>query len=97
MTLREVANKLDQLDDALTICAARSPAWSATSEALLCPSHLSAADFPLPYFLEVAVAKDVIRAWSNVRSGRIPDLNESCEALVYFAENDAYLLPYHDE
>ena len=97
MTLQEAVNRLDELDDALTICVARSPLWSGTSEALLCPNELSAGESPLPYFLEVAVAKDVMRAWSYARGGRVPTLTESCEALIYFAENDAYLLPHGTE
>ena len=93
MTLVEIIRDLDQADDALTICAARSPGWSEASEALLQPSGLAAREFPLLYFLEVTVARDVLSAWSYARGGRVPTLSEATEALIFYAENDAYLLP----
>jgi len=96
MTLFEIIRNLESLDDNLTICAARSPEWTEDSNAILTQSYIAAADCPIPYFLEVSVAKDVIRAWSHARSGRVPTSHECCEALIYYATNDAYLLPAND-
>lgn len=93
MTLEEIIDRLDSLDDSLTICAARSPEWSPDSEAELQPALDHPAEWKLPYFLEVSVAKDVLRAWSFARGGRTPDLPNKCKAVIYYAENDAYLLP----
>ena len=93
MTLLHIINQLESLDDSLTICARKAPEWSDVSEAQLLREDISASAMPLPYFLEVSVAKDVLRAWSFVRGGRIPTESERCEALIYYAENDAYLLP----
>ena len=93
MTLLETIDQLERLDDGLTICAAKTPEWTAVSNALLSASDVPAAELPLPYFLEVSVAKKVLSAWSFVRKGRVPTLSEKCEALIYYAENDAYLLP----
>ena len=93
MTLRQLIDTLATLDNGLTICAAKAPEWGPDSEAELCPS----ADVPKkakhPYFLEVAIAKDVLRAWSFAREGKTPNLEQKCEAIIYYAENDAYLLP----
>jgi hypothetical protein len=93
MTLEEIIGRLDDLDNSLTICAERSPDWSRASEAELCPAAEAPSVCQFPYFLEVAVAKNVLRAWSFVRAGQVPDLAQKCEAVIYYAENDAYLLP----
>jgi hypothetical protein len=92
MTLEDIIDNLDKLDDSLTICAARSPDWAPASEADLCPAS-AIQNCRYPYFLEVSVANNVLRAWSLVRGGQIPDLANKCEAIIYYAENDAYLLP----
>jgi hypothetical protein len=47
--------------------------------------------------LEVTVAKNVLRAWSYARLGSVPDLAQRCAAIIYYAENDAYILPEHEE
>jgi hypothetical protein len=96
MKLIEVIGNLESADNSLTICAARTPEWSGASEAELRPSNRVNSESKPRYFLEVAVAKDVVRAWSFVRNGRLPTLSEKCEALIYYAENDAYLLPDSD-
>lgn len=95
MKLSEIIRNLEGLDNSLTICAARTPDWAAESEAELCPSHLRAEECRLPYFLEVSVAKDVLRAWSFARSGAVPAHEQRCRAIIHYAENDAYLLPEH--
>lgn len=94
MKLRQIIQDLQHVDGSLTICAATP--WSADSDAELCPASTVLKDCSLPYFLEVAVAKDVLLAWSFSRGGQMPSIEEQCRAIIYFAENDAYLLPGHD-
>jgi hypothetical protein len=93
MKLIDIVGNLEDTDNSLTICATKSPNWSDNSEAELQASNRVRSDSAPPYFLEVAVAKDVLRAWSFARNGRAPTISEKCEALIYYAENDAYLLP----
>ncbi len=93
MTLEEIINDLGNLDDSLTICASKTSIWTSSSEAKLYPARQVPFGSDLPYFLEVSVAKDVLRAWSHVRGGQLPDIAQKCEAIIYYAENDAYLLP----
>ena len=92
-TLEEIINDLDNLDNSLTICASKTPLWTPRSEAEIHPARQVALGTRLPYFLEVSVAKNVLRAWSHVRGGKLPNLAQKCEAIIYYAENDAYLLP----
>lgn len=93
MKLGEIIRDLERLDNSLTICAGQTPLWTVDSEAELCPSSGAPAAWRLPYFLEVDVAKNVLRAWSFVRDGAVPNWEERCRAIIYYAENDAYLLP----
>ena len=96
MTLEQIIANLENADNLMTICAAKSPQWNRMSEAELLPSELVHRDSKLPYFLEVSVAKNVLKAWSFVRNGRMPSIEKKCEALIFYAENDAYILPEHE-
>jgi hypothetical protein len=96
MTLEGIISELEGLDNSLTICAARSPEWTPDCEAELCPALEVPHGCRFPYFLEVSVAKNVLRAWSYARNGRVPDLATKCEAIIYYAENDAYRLPKNE-
>lgn len=93
MTLKEIICDLDNIGNSLTICAAQSPQWTPESEAELCPATQVPRGCRFPYFLEVSVAKNVLRAWSFARGGQMPDVAKKCQALIYYAENDAYMLP----
>jgi len=93
MTLGEIIAGLAALDDSMTICAEKSPEWTRDSESELLPAAQVPADCRFPYFSEVSVAKDVLRAWSFARSGSVPSHADACETIIHYAENDAYLLP----
>jgi len=43
------------------------------------------------YLLEVFLIEDVLTVWSEWRSGAHPSDVEKCDAVAYYAENDAYL------
>jgi hypothetical protein len=45
------------------------------------------------YLLEVSLAREAIKVWSDWREGRIPSSDDKVEAVIYFAERDAYLPP----
>ncbi|MDH6115596.1 hypothetical protein P3T36_007740 [Kitasatospora sp. MAP12-15] len=77
---------LDGLDPAAVIYAAKP--WSAASMAVLCsgdgPSEV------LPYLLEVELAQDAVDAWSQWRAGQRPTEAEKCQAIIHYAEFDAF-------
>lgn len=91
MTLADLMERLDSLDDGLTIYADKNPAWSADSPAAvyLEPEDGRAAE-GMSYLLEVELAKDVVRTLSGWRDGREPTTLEKCEAVIYYAEHDAF-------
>lgn len=95
MKLIDIANELESLDDNYVITCSGKPNWSPDSSASLVlveefsePSN----DVFIPnYFLEVFIAKEVLDVWKNWRNERIPTADERCEALIYYAKNDAYI------
>ena len=90
--LRDIIARLDDLPDDAVICAEGKPRWTATSPAYLVPAPPP--DAPLPdYFLEAATARIVLDAWSHMRRGRAPTPSEQVAAIIYYAINDANLLP----
>ena len=47
------------------------------------------ADFE--YLLEVDLVVDVLTVWSSWRAGQAPTATEAAEAVIYYAEKDAYV------
>jgi hypothetical protein len=94
MTLRELLEKLDDLNDNSTIYAETNPNWSDNSHTVVClqSENGEVIDAPkdLSYFLEVDIAKDVIEVWTKWNC-RKPSTAEKCTAVIYYAENDAYI------
>ena len=92
MTLRDVIARLDQFEDDETIYA-ESAAPGARAEVAVEPDDGSAPSIAdgLPYLLEVAVAREAVEVWRAWRPGREPSLGDMLEAVVYYAENDAWL------
>ena len=95
MTLLDLAERLEQFDDNKIIYAKRSPDWSATSEAIVCDTPQVDSHPPeaqgLAYFLEVSLAKETVQVWSEWRDGRQPTPAEKLDAMLYYAEYDAWL------
>ncbi len=81
-------HNLDQFDDDLTIYAEKRPDWTPESEARVAAEGEGDS---LPYFLEVGLAKEAIRVWSEWREGREASPDERFEAARYYAIHDAYL------
>ena len=45
----------------------------------------------LRYLLEVAVAREAVDVWRAWRPGETPSLGDKLAAIIYYAENDAWL------
>ena len=95
MTLLDLVERLETLDDNLTIYVEESSEWSFSTQAVAC---LEPEDGSIPleaagmeYFLEVGLAKIVIHTWQLWRNGQVPSTHEACESIIYYAQNDAYL------
>ncbi len=95
MTLRKVIEELQELSDDLVIFATKGEEWQLDSPAaLVFTDDLQALGTQmegLSYFLEVELAKEVLSVWQEWRNGRQPTEAEAIEAILYYADNDAYL------
>jgi hypothetical protein len=92
-TLLEVIATLGGLPDVEATIFARRP-WTVDSEAVVLNEDAvnyvapSAPDFR--YLLEVGLAKDVIRVWSEWRDGAVPTSEQATQAVIFYGERDAY-------
>lgn len=95
MTLENLMEQLDSLDDDLTIYAEKNPDWSVNSSVAVFPEPedggVPSEARGMNYLLEVFLAKEAVQGWSECRDGREPTATEKCEAIIYYAEHDAYL------
>jgi len=95
MTLREVIGNVENLSDDLTIYATKAVEWDIDAPAALVLSsdteEIGIRFEDLSYFLEVEIAKEVLSVWSEWRNGTNPNELERIEALIYYADNDAYI------
>jgi len=85
--LRDLLREPDQLPTDAVLYAVRP--WTATSDVVV-----SEADSPPDgheYLLEVDVVLDVLRVWSAWRDEVLPTPEQAAEAVIHYAERDAYL------
>jgi hypothetical protein len=94
-TLESLVTSLEDLNDSLTIYIAPDAKWNAMSQVAVFEEpedgSLPSSAKGMKYFLEVRIAKEVLAVWQAWHHGRTPSLKEKCEALIYYAMNDAYL------
>jgi uncharacterized RDD family membrane protein YckC len=94
MTLSKLLEKLDDFDADSIIYAERNPEWSADSRAAIYlqseNGETTSAANNLSYFLKVFIAKEVIEIWKD-SCRRNPSTEDKCYAVIYYAENDAYI------
>ena len=94
MKLAELVQRLDSFGDDLTIYIESEKAWCESSEVLVVPrskgNDLQNSHRTFKYFLEIDLAKEAVEVWSDWND-RIPTNSEKCNAILYYAENDAYL------
>ena len=95
MTLRDILERVHELDDDLTIYAEGGANAEMSSRAVVAMEpeggSLPAEAEGLEYLLEVALAAEVLDVWRQWRDGREPSLQERHEAVTYYAANDAYI------
>lgn len=67
---------------------ARRP-WAAATDAVVREGNDAPAGYD--YLLEVDLVRGVLEVWSAWRGGLSPTPEEAAEAVIYYAEQDAYL------
>lgn len=91
MNLEDAIRNLVELPRAATMFVPREEevVGTGTPVMLLSPEDDRPAGWR--YLLEVLIAREVLEVWSDWRNGRLPSAEEACEAIAYYADNDAYL------
>jgi hypothetical protein len=96
MTLGDILDSLESLDEDLTIYAPMDRPLTAESPAVIAMEPDDGSDPPeavgLSYLIEVYLAKEALDSWSEWRGGREPTTVQRVEAIAYYADNDAYLV-----
>jgi hypothetical protein len=98
MTLQELIGQLTtaSLAEADDLAVFASEPWSADSDTTAVPNPNGTAR-PDPkgraYLLEVFLIHDVLETWSAHNAGARPSPRQACEAVIYYAEHDAWLIP----
>jgi hypothetical protein len=93
MSLATLLEHLDNISEDYTIYVAdtiKAPS-AATAAVALHESADGSVPSDMRYLLEVPLAREVIKVWSDWREGRIPSLDDKVEAVNYYSEHDAYL------
>jgi hypothetical protein len=86
VTLRDVIGRLDEFADDQTIYAESA---APTAEAIVADEAEGAV--PLPYLLEVTLAREAVEVWAAWRPGQTPSLDDKVAAVLYYTQNDAWL------
>ncbi|MGW9184054.1 hypothetical protein [Agromyces sp. NPDC055661] len=91
-TLSRLLSRVRTLDPDATIFAEQP--WGEESRAILISDAVDdALDEPqrMAYLLEVDLALDVLKVWSDWRNGKVPTPAESVAAVIHYAQQDAYI------
>lgn len=106
MSMADVIMKIDQLDDQLWLFMSYDKLVSSTTlvalvhddlvtlmdEGEIPPAISRLYETNMCYLkLDMRTAKEVLSVWSHWRDGREATISEACEAIVFYAEHDAYL------
>lgn len=87
MLLRDAVARLAELPDDAVLHAGRPWATTSPVEVVLEPAERPA----LPYLLEVDLAREAVLVWTQWRGGATPSVEQACQAVLHYAEHDAYL------
>ncbi len=92
-TLENAIKDIDSFDDE-DVLYVRKP-WNKNSQTYVY-TYGEGENSPLdinsiPYFLEVFIVKEVIEVLKEHTKNMNSDINEVCKAVIYYAENDAYI------
>jgi hypothetical protein len=92
LKLQDVLNSLQEIGDDRVIFVDDLPLITGSTSATLVPEDAED-DVPsgVRYLLEVTLAREVVEVWSNWRGGILPNVDQKCEAVIYYARNDTYL------
>lgn len=90
--LAAILNQIDDMSGDLTIYVADTSQLLPTTNAVVLEAPTGdTAPSDMRYLIEVSLAREVIRVWSHWRGGRTPTSDDMVKAVIYYAQNDAYM------
>lgn len=89
--LERVISGIGQFGGELAVYAPAGGPVSPGTLVYLVDEELAAPPEGTEYVLEVSLMRNVIKVWSAWRNGAAPSVPQACEAVLYYAERDAYL------
>lgn len=91
-SLSVILDRIESVPNDFTIyVAAPSPLTSMTRAVAVAEPADGRAPSGMRYLLEASLAREAIKVWSEWRDGRIPSSEDRAEAVIYYAEHDAYM------
>ena len=94
MNLGQALESLDDFDAEQTIYVQTENQISTESEVVVDyysdDGEPPASAAGMDYLLEVDLARDVVRVWSEWRNGISPTTDQKVEAVLYYAQHDAF-------
>jgi very-short-patch-repair endonuclease len=97
LKLIDVLDNIDQFDDDSVIFIPKDSKPDEDTQAMvrkiIVIDESSGIQTPerMKYLLEVELAKEVIQVWRDWRNGEEPSPSQKYQAVLYYAENDAYI------
>lgn len=93
-TLQDIVKDLDTIAADLVIYVTSPRDWTGATVASLL--FHPAGQYPmqigiLTYFLEVSIAREVVDVWKKWHNNPYPTLEEQINAIIHYANKDAYL------
>ena len=92
MNFRDIIARLDEFPADETIYAESATPTARAEVAAEREDATAPTTTPgLSYLLEVAAAREAIDVWQAWRPGQMPTLDDKLAAVIYYAQNDAWL------
>jgi len=95
MTLIELIDNIDELDDNCVIFISNDESISEKANAVIVTEELLPDNGKSPkglkYLLEAYLIKELLDVWRKWRDGKEPTREEKFQAFVYFIDHDAYI------
>ena len=89
--LERVISGIQEFDEELVMYAPIGIPVSPETPVYLVDEELVEPSAGTEYVLEISLMKNVIKVWSAWRNGAVPSILQACEAVLHYAERDAYL------
>jgi hypothetical protein len=89
--LERVISGIEEFGGELAVYAPAGSPVSPGTPVYLVDEELATPPEGTEYLLEVSLMRNVIKVWSAWRNGAASSIPQACEAVLHYAERDAYL------